>query len=265
MSEVVGGPFGTFLVRSGRTEQSWVYPNDPLMLEFEYVQRIAEALEACVIPRGGPVRVVHVGGGGLSLPRYIAARRPGTAQVVLEPDADLVEQVRARIPLPPRSGIRIRIVDGLAGIAEMPDDYADCIILDAFAGASVPPELVTQTYFADLARVLRPEGLFVANLTDRGPFEWSRRVMSGVVQQWPHVAMSAETPVWRGRRFGNLVALASPDSLPTLDLERALLKAAFPHRLASGKELTAWVGKADPFTVADAIPSPDPFARGWFT
>ena len=35
---------GAFLVRTGKTQQSWVDPDDPLRLEFEYVQRIAEIL-----------------------------------------------------------------------------------------------------------------------------------------------------------------------------------------------------------------------------
>ena len=94
MNRVVPAPDDrrAFMVVSGKTEQSWVDPSDPLRLEFEYVQRIAEVLDVTVLarPDSERVRVIHVGGGGLTLPRYVEARRPHTAQVVMEPDLSLI-------------------------------------------------------------------------------------------------------------------------------------------------------------------------------
>ena len=254
-----------FLVLAGTTEQSWVDLSDPLRLEFEYVQRIAEVLEATVLgrPEGERIRVVHVGGGGLTLPRYVAARRPHSAQIVLEPDADLVENVRARLPLPPGSGVKIRLTDGLTGVAAMPEAYADAVILDAFAAAQVPGELVTSEFFADVARILRPGGVFLANVTDRSPNTWSRRALAGICERWRDVAVSAEVPVWKGRRFGNFVVAASASPLPVSALERDVARAAYPHRLVWGPTLVRWVGDADPFTPADAQPSPPP-GPAWF-
>ena len=267
MAEIVPAPEGggAFMVVAGVTEQSWVDPADPLRLEFEYVQRIAEALDATVLARPADerVRVVHIGGGGLTIPRYIAARRPHTAQIVLEPDADLIEQVRVRLPLPPHSGIKIRAVDGVSGLAAMPDDYADAIVLDAFSRAQVPGELVTAEFFDEVARVLRPQGLFTANVTDRAPITWTRQVMAGVLERWPQAALCAEVSVWKGRRFGNFVFFASRAPLPLAALDRAASRAAFPHRLLWGADLAAWVGSAHPFTSADAQPSPLP-GRSWF-
>jgi len=233
-----------------------------LRLEFEYVQRIAGALEATVLRRSEleRIRVVHIGGGGLTIPRYVAARRPRTAQVVLEPDADLVEQVRARLPLPPHSGIKIRTVDGVAGVAAMPDAYADAVVLDAFTDGSVPGELVTDVFLADVARVLRPGGVFAANMTDRSPLTWARRVLAGVRGCWPHVAACAEVPVWKGRRFGNLVVVASAVALPVAALERDAARATFAHRVVTGPGLVDWIGGAKPFTTGDTQSSPAP---GW--
>ncbi|NMD45200.1 MAG: spermidine synthase, partial [Propionibacterium sp.] len=110
---------GAFLVRSGSTQQSWVDPDDPLRLEFEYVQRIAEALRATVLRRDPDLRLrlVHLGGGGMTLPRWVAAVRPGTDQVVCEPDAELVDEVRRKLPLDRGAGIRVRVTDGRSGLA----------------------------------------------------------------------------------------------------------------------------------------------------
>ena len=66
---------GAYFVRIDGTDQSFVDPTDPLRLEFDYVQRIAEVIDT-IAPTGERIRVVHVGGAGMTLPRYIAATRP---------------------------------------------------------------------------------------------------------------------------------------------------------------------------------------------
>ncbi len=269
MSQVVPAPDDrrAFMVVNGRTEQSWVDPDDPLRLEFEYVQRIAEVLEETVLARPAHerVRVIHIGGGGLTLPRYVAARRPHTAQVVLEPDEGLTEQVRAKLPLPRHSGIKVRGVDGRTGAAQLPSGCTDLTIVDAFAGASVPAELATTEFFAELVRTLRHGGLVVMNLTDSAPFAWARRCLAGFTGSFGQVAVSAEVPVWKGRRFGNLVVVAGAE-VPVQPLERRLARAPFPYRLLHGRELARWVAGAAPFTDADAEASPSPaWSRGWFS
>ena len=126
-----------FLLRVGRTDQSYVDLEDPLRLEFDYVQRIADLIEALFEP-ARTLRAVHVGGAGLTLPRYVAATRPGSVQTVLEPDAELTDFVRSRLPLPRASGIKVRAVDGRAGMPELRDQIADLVVLDAFVGRPGP-------------------------------------------------------------------------------------------------------------------------------
>ena len=50
--------------------QSHVDLTDPTHLEFEYVRRLAAALDL-IAPAGAPLRVLHLGGGALTLPRYV--------------------------------------------------------------------------------------------------------------------------------------------------------------------------------------------------
>jgi len=115
----------TFLLRLSGMNQSCVDLADPTRLVFEYVQRMADVLDA-VAPQGEPVRVVHVGGAALTLPRYVAATRPGSAQVVLEPAAEVTELVRRELPLPARSGIKVRPVDGRSGVAALREATPRC-------------------------------------------------------------------------------------------------------------------------------------------
>lgn len=266
---VLPDPFrpGAFRVVTGDTAQSWVDLNDPTSLDFEYVQRIAEALGCTVLTRPPTerIRVVHLGGGGLSIPRYVAAVRPHTAQIVCEPDGDLLAEVRRKLPLERNTGIKVRQIDGRTGIAEMPADYADAIILDAFDGHRVPGDLATVEFFADVDRVLRPEGVFLANLTDQGPFAWTKRCLGALRGSFHHVLLSAEAAVLKGRRFGNLVVVAATGALPLAELDRAAASAPFPYRTVEGRELDRWLAGAVPFSDVGAQSSPGP-ARGrtWF-
>lgn len=259
---------GAFRVVAGRTSQSYVDPADPLRLEFEYVQRIVEGLLATVLrrPQDERIRVVHVGGGGLTLARYVATIRPHTAQIVFEPDAELTEKVRRILPLPRNSGIKVRALDGRAGVASLPDGYVDALILDAFAGASVPAQLGTAEFFAEVARTLRPGGVLFGNITDRSPFDWARRALAGVQHQFRHLVVSSEPSTWKGRRFGNLVLFASSRPLPAKVHERDPGISIFPYRVRFGSDLTRFIGGATPYTDADAEPSPGPpGGLNWFT
>lgn len=167
---------GWVLVMDG-VAQSWLDPDDPTHLEFGYMLRMADYLDAAR-PRGERMRVIHVGGAAMTMARYVAARRPTSPQIVLEPNQALTEMVRCELPLPAKSGIKVRAVDGRSGIAAMPNHYAQVVIVDAFADAQVPAELVTVEFAAELARVLRRDGLVLFNLIDIHPLGWTRRVLA---------------------------------------------------------------------------------------
>ena len=251
---------GSFVLRMSGMDQSHVDLDDPTRIAFDYVRRIADVLDACAAP-GEPVRVVHVGGAAMTLPRYVAATRPRSSQVVLEPAAAVTDLVRADLPLPPRSGIKVRPVDGRTGVAALRDGYAGVLVVDAFADARVPAELVTADFLADAARVLEPGGLLVLNLTDRAPFGWSRRVVAGVRQRLPELLLTAEAATLRGRRPGNLVLVASDGAVPLAPLRERAASAAAPYRVLDGGQVSDALGGGRPFTAADAEPSPPPDRR----
>ena len=67
---------GSWLLFTDGIPQSQVDTEDPGYLEFEYVRRIGHIADLA-FPAGEPLRVLHLGGGGLTLPRYLAHTRPG--------------------------------------------------------------------------------------------------------------------------------------------------------------------------------------------
>ncbi|MEU0094501.1 fused MFS/spermidine synthase [Kribbella sp. NPDC006257] len=156
---------GTFVLRVDGSLQSQVDLADPTHLSFEYVRRIGDVLDA-VAARRQPISVLHIGGAGLTLARYVAATRPRSRQIVLEPDEDLTDFVREALPLPKRAGIKVRPVTGRAGIADIYPDSVDVVIVDAFVHEAVPANLVTAEFTTECSRVLRPTGLLIFNLID---------------------------------------------------------------------------------------------------
>ncbi|WP_375433161.1 spermidine synthase [uncultured Friedmanniella sp.] len=246
-----------YTLQVGRTDQSYVDLDDPLRLEFDYVQRMADVLES-IAPAGERLGVVHVGGAALTLPRYVAVTRPRSAQVVLEPDGELTAFVRQHLPLPKQSGIKVRDTDGLAGIAALRNAYADVVLVDAFAGAQVPAELTTDAFFADVRRVVTERGIFMINITDRGPFAYGRRVLAGVRSVFPDVVWCTEPSTIKGRRFGNVIIVGSGQPLPLIEIARRAGSSPYPYRVLHGPRLDQLQAGAAPFTTADAQPSPAP-------
>ena len=249
-----------FTLRIGRTDQSYVDLDDPLRLEFDYVQRLADVLDSVTEP-GQRLRVVHIGGAAMTLPRYIAATRPSSAQIVLEPDVELTAFVRRHLPLPVRSGIKVRGTDGCRGIAELRDGYADLVIIDAFVGARVPAELTTNEFLEDARRSLSDHGVIILNLTDRGPLGYARRVLAGVRQVFPHVLLCAESSTLKGRRFGNVIIAGGGTALPYSAIAERAGQSPFPYRVLRGARLNQLLSDSKPFSMEDAEESPDPSSR----
>jgi spermidine synthase len=248
---------GSWVLLVDGTPQSHVDLDDPSHLEFEYVRRMGHVLDLVAAP-GVPIDAVHLGGGALTLPRYLAATRPGSRQRVMEIDEPLTMLVREHLPLARSARIRVRSADAREGLAALPTASADVVISDVFAGARTPAHLTSLEYAADARRVLRPGGTFVANVADGPPLRFARAQAATLRAIWGCVCLLAEPATLRGRRFGNLVAVASDDDLPVPALTRRCAGDPMPARVVDGADLDRFVGKARPIHDADAVPSPEP-------
>ncbi|MFW2334693.1 fused MFS/spermidine synthase [Ilumatobacter sp.] len=197
---------------------SYVALDDPAHLEFWYVRRIVGAIET--LAPAGDVDVIALGGGAMTVPRYLATTRPGSRQIVLEIDPDLVDVVEDEFGLPVARD-RIIVGDGRVGLRALPDDSADVIVGDAFGSRAVPWHLATEEFMADIERVLRPGGIYVANMID-GPGESFLRAETATIRtSMPFVGVM-RSPDLVGGFVGNAVAVAStePLDLAAWDAER---------------------------------------------
>jgi hypothetical protein len=251
---------GGYLLVVDRVRQSYVDLDDPTYLDFDYMRDFADVLDA--LP-AGPLAVTHVGGGGCTLARYLAATRPRSSQLVLEPDDVLIRLVRERLPLPARSGIRIRAVDGVEGVRALRAGSVDVIVLDAFLGGRVPAQLTAAPFVADVVRALRPPGVYLANIADGPPLSYLRRVLATLRLGFAELLVVSDSSVQRGRRFGNLVVAASNVPLPEHEIKQAAARAAFPRRVRDTEQLIAFVAGARPFTGDEQARSPAPPEHAW--
>ncbi|MFI1989654.1 spermidine synthase [Actinoplanes sp. NPDC020271] len=235
--------------------QSHVDLADPTYLQFEYVRRIAAAIDLVAGP-GRPLRALHLGGGALTLPRYLAATRPGSQQRVVEIDGPLVEMVRRELPLPERANIRVRVGDAREAVESMKDSAYDVIVLDVFAGARTPAHLTSLEFAQQLARVLDPSGWLIANIADGPPLRHARAQVATLRAVLPQACLVADAAVLRGRRFGNLVVLAGRTPPPVAELTRRAAGDWFPGRVET--DLDRFAAGATPVPDASAVASPVP-------
>jgi spermidine synthase len=237
--------------------QSYVDLDDPTRLEFEYVQRLAHLADTR-FPPGAQIDALHLGGGALSLARYLAHTRPGSRQLAVEIDGELIAFVREHLPWDRRWRLRVRTEDARVALASRRPESADLIVSDVYAGARTPAHLTSVQYVQLAATALRSGGLYAVNLADGAPLAFARAQAATVRAVFPYAALIAEPAVLRGRRFGNLVLAGAREPLPVVELARRAAGDAFPARVTADAELDAWIGGAAVVTDATAVRSPAP-------
>jgi MFS family permease len=216
---------------SGRTlvledlPHSYVDLADPRHLEFDYTQWIGAAIDGM---DGGPLDALFLGGGGFTLPRYVAATRPGSRSRVLEVDGDLVTLARERLDLRTSDALAVRVGDARVTLRAERAGSADLVVGDAFGGRAVPWHLTTTEFMEDVRRVLRPGGLYALNVIDDGPLGLVRAEAATLLEVFDDVALVTHEPAG-----GNFVFLASDGALPAGPDDVRVLDRAGVERLAA--------------------------------
>ncbi|MEV8510597.1 fused MFS/spermidine synthase [Actinoplanes sp. NPDC051475] len=223
--------------------QSYVDLGDPTFLAFGYVRRVATVLRLGA-PAAVPLTVLHLGGGGLTLPRWISATRPGSVQTVVEHDPLLLAVVARTLPWP--DAVTVEVGDARAFVDAAPAGSYDAIVTDVFQGAAMPASVAGVGFAAAAARLLRPGGVLAMNLTDLPPLSYSRIQAATLRAAFGDVALIAPPGLVRGRRAGNVVLAAGAVSgdLPVSRLAAATARDPEPARVWHGADLTEFLGGA---------------------
>ena len=245
--------------------QSQVNPDDPTDLQFEYIRRIGHIVDL-FRPTTAPITAVHLGAGALSVPRYIAHTRPGSRSQVIEWEQELVNLVREHIPWDPSWSIRVRYGDARESLGSLPTGLVgsvDLVVVDLFSGSSTPSHLTTLEFYQEIRPLLRPDGLIVINVVDGKPQDFTRAQCRTLKEAFGFVGLSGESGVVRGRRFGNVVLVATrEDDEPEWwgSLQRL---GPHPTSVLSGASLDRFIAHAPLQTDLERLPSPR-LGQGFF-
>ncbi len=233
------------LLRLDGEDAAHVDLRDPTRLEFAYVRRLGDVADLAA-PRGRPIAAVFVGGGAFTLPRYVAATRPGSRCLVAEIDPGILDLARRYLGLRTSPALRVRVVDGRTVLARRPPASADLVVLDAFRGSEVPAHLSTLECARLARRALRDDGLYAVNVIDEPPLRRARAHAATLRAAFGHVAVVAARKVLRGRQGGNVVLVASSAAPPAEALAARALRGPSPELVLAGADAVSFAGGARP-------------------
>ncbi len=251
-------PNGRVLILDGLWH-SYVDLVDPTYLEFSYIRALTAAVAASY-PAGEPLSVHFLGGGGLTLPRFLPIVRPGTTSTVSEIDAGVVRIDRERLGFRDSDQVRVRLEDARIGLRDIPPGSQDLVVGDAFGGVSVPWHLTTRESIGQVKRALEDDGAYAVNLIDHGPLAFARAELATLASVFDHVALAATTATTQGRGGGNLVALASDTPIDVAAWRAELIRAGVRWTVIDGPHLRSWIGDSpvltDDFAPVDQFLTP---------
>ncbi|MGR6322281.1 fused MFS/spermidine synthase [Micromonospora soli] len=224
-------------------EHSYVDLAEPTRLKYAYTQWIGLVADEAA-PKGQRLDALHLGGGGFTIPRYLAATRPGTDSLVFEIDGELVELDRRELGVRTGPELTAKIGDARVLLGAEPTDSRDFIVGDAFGHLVVPWHLATREMAADIRRVLRPGGSYVQNVIDYPPGRFIRAELATVAAEFRNVALIAPPGAIAGRSGANFLIVGSDAPLPLARLTDGLRGLPEQAVLLQGDELAAFVGDA---------------------
>ena len=237
---------GRVLVLDG-LRHSYVDLEDPTYLDFDYVQAVASVVDRSFPPEEA-IRAYHVGGGGLTVPRYLASVRPGTTSVVSEIDPGVVQVDTEQLGRGLDGDIDVRVEDARLALDRLDRGRFDLVVGDAFGGVSVPWHLTTVEAVTGVRRTLTPDGVYVANLIDHGPLAFARAAVATTAEVFDDVAVLAAPEVLAREDGGNLVVAASDSPLDLAAVADRLDERGTGWTYLTGPALRRWVDGAPVLT-----------------
>jgi len=142
------------------TVQSAMRIREPFALELTYTRAIM-----CFLLFHANVRkMLTIGLGGGSVPKYVYAHCPDIASTVVEISPKIIQVARNQFYVP-ENDARFEVIeaDGLVYLAEHHDE-ADVLLIDAFDSNGIPPDFCSQDFFDQCSATLKSDGIFVINL-----------------------------------------------------------------------------------------------------
>lgn len=237
-----------------RLTHSFVKLGDPTYLGYEHEHVQAEVTRFLLAETEG-LRVLVIGGGGYTYPRWVETTVPQATIEVVEIDPGVTEVAYSHLGLRRDTKIRIHHLDGRQFVSEQaPRRAYDLVILDAVNDLSVPYHLLTREFNESVADLLKPQGVYLVSVIDL--YEDGQLLRSAVrtmMQTFPEVRLLAPNPPdnWVSQPF---VILGSQRGIELSAIRQALQRqGAEPMRSneLGHTELRAYVKRGPQIVLTD--------------
>ena len=159
-----GGPMEALVL--DHLIHSYTDLTDPSFIEYEYI-RIYEEIVRWQVAKRGPFKALFLGGGGYTFPRFIEATYPEAGVDVVEIDPEITRVAHEYLGIPEGTKIRSFNEDARWFLMNSKEGGRyDFIFGDAFNDLSIPYHLTTKEFALELKRLLKPDGILMANVID---------------------------------------------------------------------------------------------------
>ncbi len=146
--------------------QSIIIPEDPTLLGYDYLYIFAEIVKY-VTREDTKARVLHLGGGAYSFPRYMEAIYPGSVNEVVEIDSMVTRVAHEELGLPLETSITTYNQDArLFLIQRKTGAKYDIVIGDIFNDKSTPYHLTTLEFNNLVKANMEEDGIYLVNIID---------------------------------------------------------------------------------------------------
>ena len=226
---------------------SCVHLDDPTALDFSYAQILSDVI-GTIGDGTSALNALHIGGGGFTMPRYVAATRPGSDNVVLELDPTLVRIAEEELGLETSPALRVRVGDARVGLRDQPVGHFDLVVGDAFGGEAVPWHLTTVECIAQIKRTMTPDGVYALNLIDFPPLGFARAEAATLRTMFRYVAVVAPSARLDRTEGGNFVMVASDAALDVAGIAAANHSRGDDDEVATGARLDHFIDESPVLT-----------------
>jgi spermidine synthase len=218
---------------------SSVNPNDPFFLYYKHEHVQMEFLRGARKENPNP-RVLVVGGGGYTFPRYAMEVMPETQMDVVEIDPGVTWVAKNHLGLKDYDGLKIYHMDGRQYVAEkVPPGTYDLVVQDAVNDLSVPSHLLTKEYNDAVKATLKPTGVYLLTVIDSiGYGKLWKAAMLTLQQTYPPENIALLTPEVADPDERHVFVIYASDR----PLDLSALRTAVSEQLAPGFIMANGVG-----------------------
>jgi spermidine synthase len=162
---------------SGRNKQTEIDADNPLCTRLEYSRNFF--LSLAFHPAPASILVLGLGGGAIPFLLHSILEKAVIDVVEIDPEMPAIAKKYFYFPISER--LRLFIDDAFFFVRDTKKNY-DIVLMDAYIENKIPETVDNTAFFAETARVLAPNGIFVANLmtVNKEHFENIIERMSGI-------------------------------------------------------------------------------------